>query len=308
MRIIRIAQTIAFAPKKRSNIIHSFISGRSPTSRVPTLRNILEEINNISMSGDISLWTGTSHKVVYLHDLAYLRSLYSVNSNIKAVIDQLSPGLIALVDSGSAGDKNLTTLRGTRVDDIYADFADIVSSSSSRGSTKALQYPMFRELLGKFSNDIKASANSTGNTALANAINNNGLINPAAFIQQKFNLGKPLGHMYSTTNQLINEIMSRRYVQTPISVQQNCMLVKEAFMKSVGNYGVKQEGDTELKRQMEDLKRINDPSKMAPGAKKPVELAAPVNFEDKKMTDPLFVMSMVIFFTEYAKKINSLPA
>jgi len=305
MKIIRLSQA--------SRVIHSpkldaFLAMGAPTSRVPYLFEALNILRAIGLTGDVTPYRTTAH-APYLQIIVSLRSLITASTPVG--IRQLIQPFVPIMDELVALGYSPSSIGQS---DLFTDLSEIITLvTSGKGyGTRAQQYPMFQELFSKFTNELANAASASGNTALEGAIRNNGLLDPSKIVNV-FQLGKPLPHMYSVSRKLISSIMSERYdlATYPKYVNQNFQIIKEQLMQHVGVIGAKQQEQMDAERKKEEMERIKDPSLFAPGAPPPstsIEEAKSYAVTDQQLTNKFFTMSMIVFFTEYAKAIQSLPS
>jgi hypothetical protein len=122
--------------------------------------------------------------------------------------------------------------------------------------------------------------------------------------------------MYEKARKLIRDIMSdtkRQDASSVAAINQNYQVIRETFMRGItGGINAKQQQETKRLREQEELKRVKDPSSLLPGAPPPsdrsVEELIPSAGSSNQLMNPFFVMGIAIFFTEYAKIIQSLPS
>ena len=185
---------------------------------------------------------------------------------------------------------------------IPADVAqDIAFISTTGGTNKAAQIPMFQKLYAKFKGEMAAAAGA--GTPLANAINADGLFHPDV-LSRVTKLAPPQPAMYTYTRKLLDDL-GRSYA-VPKDVEKNFERIKTAFS---GLYGVGKHDElkqVEMDREKERMRRMN-PATLGMPVTPPlasVEETKRLNMTAQQYLDPYFLMSMCIFFIEYYKRLS----
>ena len=190
--------------------------------------------------------------------------------------------------------------------------AFISIAGGSRAATRREQYPIMKTLLAKFKKEIESAANALTppNTAIVTAVQQGALTDytKMAPIAQG---GKPMPNMYTLAHELIDNIMSQSASKSMQLINQQYEIVKEKFARILPRGGINadQEKQLQLDRQKEQMERVKNPKSVAPGAATPpmsIEEKVKSSVDPTGLTNPFFLLSIFIFFTEYIKEIGKL--
>jgi hypothetical protein len=307
-----------------SAILDNFLATTGTTLSIPNLRSALEMIQRADITGAsaLSVIVASPGNEPLFHIMASLKEMMDVSSVADPINKVLAP-LKTTIDkliSDITTDPTFTTWKswGTRLSlshiDINKDMEKIVNMGGGASyGTRAEQYPVMIGLLSKFKTDILAAANSTHNAEVASVISANGLTDYSKLAPVVKN-AKPMPHMFSLSKELIDDIMGivvSKKMAGPALIDYAHKLVKEKFARLVpSGINATQQKQVELDRKKEEMERAKNPSSAAPGATPvttPIEVAKPYNIDPSGLTNPFFLISMLIFFTEYIKAVQILP-
>ena len=286
MRIIKIAS--------RSRILDTFMAGGTSVSSTLTVPNlyqtlrflqIMDQYNSRTVINDdasLNAFLGSSGVDIasYSIFLSQLAAIYAAMSSSTVIRSLFSPftDLLRVIDA-----KPGLSASPIPLPSLIADSVTIVNyGSGSYYGTRTQQYPMFERLYNEFKTKVASAATASGKTSLASAVTGGALFNYISlFAAAGKDLGKPQPAMYTISDQIISDIMKKRFDTTKYT-NQNIEIIKEKFMHTFGAITEQQRKQVEKERKT-------------------------INVTQQQWLNPYFLTSLLIFFMQYRKAVSVLP-